>query len=135
MCKLYGLNTSWKKYPLLLSLLFLGPIVMAQNNVKPPEEKEYPFHFEIREEGTYFLKVSTLDQVIVYTETLLLKSGKNTWIYSGKFSKEGRKAYLKKYKKRLLADAEGHFHLPKGSYQLLIEGPNGSQIFPFEISP
>ncbi|MEZ2413799.1 glycosyl hydrolase [Muriicola sp. E247] len=82
--------------------------------------------FYTRKKGPFSAKVMTQDGIEVSAFTLEADKGFNILSYDVAFSKQGKSEYLKKYKVELKTADDGKTYLPKGTYDLLIEG-NGKE--------
>jgi len=82
--------------------------------------------FYTRKKGPFTAKVMTQDGIEVSAFTLDADKGFNILSYDVAFSKQGKSEYLKKYKVELKTADDGKTYLPKGTYDLLIEG-NGKE--------
>lgn len=82
--------------------------------------------FYTRKKGPFSAKVMTQDGIEVSSFTLETDKGFNILSYDVAFSKQGKSEYLKKYKVELKTADNGKTYLPKGTYDLLIEG-NGKE--------
>ncbi|NNC61963.1 MAG: glycosyl hydrolase, partial [Eudoraea sp.] len=82
--------------------------------------------FYTRKKGPFSAKVMTQDGIKVSAFTLDADKGFNILSYDVAFSKQGKSEYLKKYKVELKTADDGKTYLPKGTYDLLIEG-NGKE--------
>ncbi|MBT8285143.1 MAG: glycosyl hydrolase [Flavobacteriaceae bacterium] len=82
--------------------------------------------FYTRKKGPFSAKVMTQDGIEVSAFTLDADKGFNILSYDVAFSKQGKSEYLKKYKVELKTADDGKTYLPKGTYDLLIEG-NGKE--------
>ena len=84
-------------------------------------------------QGSCTVKVSTLDGVVVSEAELEADKGLNIMSYDVAFSKKGKLAYQKKYKKELKESKNGKTYLPQGKYTVNISGNGASQKVTFEI--
>ncbi len=77
--------------------------------------------------------IKTVDGVLVSTTEIAADKGFNILSYDVAFSKSGKSAYLKKYKKELKEAKDGKTYLPKGKYYVEIEGDRAKEKVEFEI--
>ena len=76
--------------------------------------------------GAFSVKVMTQDGIVVSAFDLDADKGFNILSYDVAFSKQGKSDYLKKYKVELKTADNGKVYLPKGTYELFLEG-NGKE--------
>ncbi|QBA65457.1 glycosyl hydrolase [Muriicola soli] len=82
--------------------------------------------FYTKKKGAFSAKILTQDKIEVSTFDLEADKGFNILSYDVAFSKQGKSDYLKKYKVELKTADDGKTYLPKGTYELVIEG-NGKE--------
>ncbi len=83
--------------------------------------------------ATLSASVSTLDGVVVSKTNIEAKRGLNILSYDVAFTKGGKSAYLKKYKRVLIEAKDGKTYLPSGTYQVEISGGGLTQQQQFKI--
>ncbi len=90
-------------------------------------------YFYTAKTGAYEAKVLTSNGVEVSNTTIAADKGFNVLSYDVAFSKKGKLAYQKKFKKDLKEAKDGKTYLPKGKYQVKLSG-NGKEVLKdFEI--
>ncbi len=83
--------------------------------------------------GVYRAKIMSIDAIEVSSTEIEAEKGLNMLSYDVAFSKAGKAAYLKKHKIALLAAKNGKTYLPKGTYNILLEGNGNTEKVEFAI--
>ncbi len=98
-----------------------------------PETPGIDLTFYTTNTGSYKAKISTNNGQEVSATEVNADRGFNILSYDVAFSKGGKLAYLKKYKKELKEAQDGKTYLPKGKYTIEISGNGDSGKQGFEI--
>ena len=83
--------------------------------------------------GSYSASVLTPDGVVVSNTTLEASRGINVLSYDVAFTKGGKSAYLRKYKRELIEAKDGKTYLPSGTYRVEISGGGSKKTQEFKI--
>ncbi|MEM7380270.1 MAG: hypothetical protein AAF361_03625 [Bacteroidota bacterium] len=78
--------------------------------------------FYSKEAGDYSVNVKTSDGITVSSTLVPADRGLNIVSYDVTFSKKGKIAYQKKYKRELKIAKDGKTYLPLGTYSVELEG-------------
>lgn len=84
--------------------------------------------------GSYTAEVRTPDGVVVSKTELQADKGINILSYDVAFTKGGKSAYLKKYKRELHEAEDGKTYLPSGTYEVEISGNGLKEKQSFKIT-
>ena len=83
---------------------------------------------------TFNASVSTPDGVVVSQTSVEAVRGINILSYDVAFTKAGKSAYLKKYKRELIEAEDGKTYLPSGTYEVKIKGEGQEEKQSFKIA-
>jgi hypothetical protein len=98
-----------------------------------PSTPGIDFVFFTKKKGMYSAKVMTLDGIEVSGFEMDAHKGFNILSYDVAFSKKGKSAYLSKNKVELKTADDGKTYLPKGSYELVLNGNGKEERIPITI--
>ena len=105
----------------------------SRSSWSKPQTPGLDIAFYANEPGNYTARVLTPDGITVSSAELKADRGFNIMSYDLAFSKSGKSAYLKKYKKELKEASDGKTYLPKGNYSVVIEGNGAKERTEFDI--
>ena len=83
--------------------------------------------------GEYNVEVKTVDGILVSAASITADKGLNILSYDLAFSKSGKTAYLKKYKREIKEAKNGKTYLPTGKYEVDIFGNGLEEKRSFKI--
>ena len=89
--------------------------------------------FYVKNPGELAAKVLTVDGIVVSEAQISADEGLNILSYDLAFSKAGKSAYLKKYKRKLTEAKNGKTYLPTGEYKVEISGNKLKEITTFKV--
>jgi photosystem II stability/assembly factor-like uncharacterized protein len=84
--------------------------------------------------GQYKAELRTLQGIVVSDAAVEAVRGINILSYDMAFSKKGKSAYLKKYKRKLNTAKNGKTYLPPGEYEVEISGNGSTQVKRFVVA-
>lgn len=98
-----------------------------------PQTPGLNLSFYTTKPGNYTATVTAENGVIVSATSVEAEKGFNVLSYDLAFSKAGKLAYLKKVKTELKEANDGKTYLPKGTYEISLEGNNVTEKVSFSI--
>lgn len=98
-----------------------------------PQTPGLDITFYTTKTGVYNATIVAENGIPVSATTINADNGFNVLSYDLAFSKSGKSAYLKKVKTELKEANDGKTYLPKGKYEINIEGNGIKEKVPFEI--
>ena len=98
-----------------------------------PQTPGLDITFYTTKAGVYNATIVTENGIPVSATTVNADKGFNVVSYDLAFSKSGKSSYLKKVKTELKEANDGKTYLPKGKYEMVIEGNGLKEKVPFEI--
>ena len=101
---------------------------------KKAETPGLDISFYAKQAGVFSASVSTPDGVIVSQTSIKADKGINVLSYDVAFTKGGKSAYLKKYKRELIEAEDGKTYLPSGTYEVEIKIDSHEEKQSFKIA-
>ncbi|WP_052188206.1 sialidase family protein [Cellulophaga sp. Hel_I_12] len=89
--------------------------------------------FYVSKSGMYDATIIAENGISVSTTSINADKGLNVLSYDLAFSKSGKSNYLKQVKTELVEANDGKTYLPKGKYEIQIQGNGTNEKIPFEI--
>ena len=89
--------------------------------------------FYAKDPGEFSARVMTVDGILVSEAQISADKGLNILSYDVAFSKAGKSAYLKKYKRKLTESKNGKTYLPTGEYKIEISGNQLEENTTFKV--
>lgn len=98
-----------------------------------PQTPGLNLSFYTTKPGIYNVTVNTENGILVSATTVEAEKGFNVLSYDLAFSKSGKATYLKKIKSELKEANDGKTYLPKGTYEVRLDGNNVTEKTTFSI--